>query len=623
MASPNFSDPIFSKLDVRELFQNDFYKVPHYQRNYAWTHEEVKELMDDLRDARQDFPDEPYLLGQIIVAPPDFPEKHFDSTVSQWDLIDGQQRCTTLYLILLCALPYLDDEWLSQAQKFEQNQVTRWRAWTTVPNQKNVDVPRVLPAGRGADYIRHFIDSSGDLLPAEGPSQENIRNAVQTIRSDYFDDWSKQEVFDFLNFMLGKVRLYQLAMGNSAQALRVFLKVNNRGLELDPTDVIKSLLFKQIDDDEYPEIAERWERASENLYKARLKRVRFMQSLMKFMIGIRSGTYVPPGKMFDAWEKELGTKPKVRAFSEEIITRASELVRLSEGKNPISGEKSEEMVGTRERGAIQHFEILLAGTHLQNPRVYERLVQLVEVRFLLNMWSGEKNQLLEQDIHPWAKAVSKLDASANENELVALSRKYFANFQDLCAAAELKILTTWSYQTQSHQGKIRYFLGRANRRLQREFTQVKLSLNDLTFDTSEQEGFHLDHIFPKSPSKLEFWKPSEEQDLSLGVADRSQKIIHSVGNLVLLAPEDNREQSDSLPWDTAKKTNLAQSELSLNRLLSTAPQTTSQKTSRKYAEWRDKLAVNLEIWNEDSAIALGHFYWHLVKLDFSEIVGFD
>lgn len=620
MVSSDFSDPVYSKLDVRELFQNDFYKVPHYQRNYAWTREEVKELMDDLRDARQDFPTEPYLLGQIIVAPPDFPEKNFDATVQQWDLIDGQQRCTTLYLILLCALPYLDEEWLATASSFEKKQFTRWDTWITLPNSKNVEVPRVLPAGKGATYLRHFIET-GELLNPEGPSQENLRNAIQIIRSDYFDNWTKQEVFEFLNFMLGKARVYQLAMGNSAQALRVFLKVNNRGLELDPTDVIKSLLFKQIDDDEYPEIAERWETASQNLYKARLKRVRFMQSLMKFMIGIRQGVYVPPGRMFDAWKKELKTRAKVRAFSEELISRASEVVRLSEGKNPINGEKSEEMVGTRERGAIQQYELLLAGTHLQNPRVYERLIQLVEVRFLLNLWSGEKNQLLEQDIHPWAKAIAQLDAAANENELLAVSQRYFSSFTDLCAASELKILSTWTYQTQSHQGKIRYFLGRANRRLQREFTQVSLSLDELTFNTSEEAGFHLDHVFPKSAARIEHWKVSNARDRDQGVSDRSQKVINGVGNLVLLAPEDNRDQSDDLPWDTTKKTNLAQSELVLNRLLSLEPQTVNRKTAEKYDEWRRDLGVTLDEWGEDSAIELGKFYWRLVKMDFAEIVG--
>lgn len=620
MAAISFTDPIFTKLDVRELFQNDFYKVPHYQRNYAWTREEVKELMEDLRDARQDFPDEPYLLGQIIVAPPDFPEKHFDSTIQQWDLIDGQQRCTTLYLIFLCALPYFDVEWLSQAKTYEKKSVERWNVWTTVPNLKNQEIPRVLPAGRGADYLRHFIESEGDLLTPEGPTQENIRNAVQVIRSDYFDNWTKQEIFDFLNFMLGKARVYQLAMGSSSQALRVFLKVNNRGLELDPTDVIKSLLFNQIDDDEYPEIANRWESAAQALFKARLKRVRFMQSLMKFMIGIRTGTYVPPGKMFDAWKRELDTKAKVRAFSEEIIQRASEIVRLSEGKDPIHGEKSEEMVGTRERGVIQHFELLLAGTHIQNPKVYDRLTKLVEVRFLLNTWSGEKNQLLEQDIHPWAKSISKLDPACNEKELLEISKKYFSSFDDLCAAAELKILTTWSYLTQSHHGKIRYFLGRANRRLQREFTQVSLSLDELTFNTSEEEGFHLDHIFPKAPARIGDWIVSESRDEEFGIADRSQRAIHGVGNLVLLAPEDNRDQSDDLPWDTTKKTNLAQSELVLNRLLSSEPQTANRKKSDKYEIWRSSLGTNLDEWGEDSTIALGKFYWKLVRQDFAEII---
>ena len=99
----------YDPLKVSALFATDqFYMIPKYQRNYSWTDEEVSELMSDLTEAWKRFPDEAYLLGQIIVCPSTEPLQSIENT-SQWDLIDGQQRCTTLYLFVLIAAHYLRD----------------------------------------------------------------------------------------------------------------------------------------------------------------------------------------------------------------------------------------------------------------------------------------------------------------------------------------------------------------------------------------------------------------------------------------------------------------------------------------------------------------------------------
>ena len=99
----------YDPLKVAALFATDqYYMIPKYQRNYSWTDEEVSELMTDLTEAWKKFPNEAYLLGQIIVCPATEPLRSIENT-SQWDLIDGQQRCTTLYLFILIAAHYLRD----------------------------------------------------------------------------------------------------------------------------------------------------------------------------------------------------------------------------------------------------------------------------------------------------------------------------------------------------------------------------------------------------------------------------------------------------------------------------------------------------------------------------------
>ena len=80
-------------LSVSELFDHDtVYTVPIYQRNYAWRAPQIEQLISDIQDAvtRQE---STYFLGNLVVTPGEHPRKDFA-------VIDGQQRLTTLYLLL-------------------------------------------------------------------------------------------------------------------------------------------------------------------------------------------------------------------------------------------------------------------------------------------------------------------------------------------------------------------------------------------------------------------------------------------------------------------------------------------------------------------------------------------
>ena len=84
-----------SEQNLDKVFCNDYmFEIPYYQRPYAWTTEEVGELLDDLLFAMDKDAEAPYFLGSIVLIKGDSP----DSKV-----IDGQQRLTTL-TILLCTM---------------------------------------------------------------------------------------------------------------------------------------------------------------------------------------------------------------------------------------------------------------------------------------------------------------------------------------------------------------------------------------------------------------------------------------------------------------------------------------------------------------------------------------
>lgn len=96
-----------NKLDtvtVFDLMNNNFY-IPDYQRGYRWTEIEVKKLLEDLEDYFERFSENPksndfYCMQPLVV--------YFNKNKNAWEVIDGQQRLTTMYLILKQQQPLLE-----------------------------------------------------------------------------------------------------------------------------------------------------------------------------------------------------------------------------------------------------------------------------------------------------------------------------------------------------------------------------------------------------------------------------------------------------------------------------------------------------------------------------------
>lgn len=82
------------KFTIDEAFRECFYVVPDYQREYVWTDKQITQLLEDI-DEQMDSSSSEYFIGTILVSPRDGEKGHYD-------VIDGQQRLTTTFLIL-CA----------------------------------------------------------------------------------------------------------------------------------------------------------------------------------------------------------------------------------------------------------------------------------------------------------------------------------------------------------------------------------------------------------------------------------------------------------------------------------------------------------------------------------------
>ena len=618
----------YDPLKVSALFATDqFYMIPKYQRNYSWTDEEVSELMSDLTEAWKRFPDEAYLLGQIIVCPSTEPLQSIENT-SQWDLIDGQQRCTTLYLFVLIAAHYLRDNAPENLGRAAERAMANRTSMLSIVDSRDdtIEHPRIKVAANGQSVVLNLLRGETPP-PPQGPTQQNILAAVDQITDSLLKfavpagGTLYEEVKSFYDYVLSHVFVVRLSLENNAHALRVFQKVNNRGLELDDADLIKNFLFQRVSDDEYPRMSEMWEQATNLLFDSRLKRVKSMEFLMKALIGIDTGNSIPTGNLYSEWERMLDTKDKVKALAERLPDSARYLQRISFGKLPNSAVDTDLGTGIYMQKFIQPFEILLAGCEL-DERAYKILLQMVEDRTMMSYWANEPSQSFERVIHPWANRVKNLDSNSTVEAILATGVGIFSEFTFTeLAQRSFQGIQKLNYETSSHSSRIRYILARVNKRIQSQMHVAGFELNTL-MQTSrgDNPGYDLDHIFPKAAKHENLWVQDLEQDELLGNASRYQKKKHSIGNITLLHPRDNRDQSDALPWEDTKLLNFAHSELLVNRLLAPSNMWANQQdvVYQQSIDFQNKYDQVALVWGEKQIDQRAQFYWDVLVADIKE-----
>lgn len=222
---------------IRELLGGAKYSIDYYQREYRWQTKQMIELINDLtskftesyevgdeRDAVESYGH--YFLGSIIISDRD----------GQKFIIDGQQRCTSLTLLLIylhCNLK--DEEEKSQMADLIFSRKLGKRSF-------NLDVPDRTPCMEalytGASFDPNDqSESVVNILARFADIEEQFPEEVKGPALPYFADW-----------LIENVHFVEITAYSDEDAYTIFETMNDRGLSLTPTDMLKGYLLANIND---------------------------------------------------------------------------------------------------------------------------------------------------------------------------------------------------------------------------------------------------------------------------------------------------------------------------------------------------------------------------------------
>jgi len=222
---------------VRELLAGRKYSVDYYQRDYKWQQKHVSELIDDLankflesyepghdRGAIADYGH--YFLGSIIVSDKD----------GQKFVIDGQQRLTTLTLLLIHLRHRIEDE----DQKGQVAELIF--SLTRGKRSFNLDVPERTPCME-ALYAGHAYAGAD---PPE--SVANMLARYSDIGELFPEELGGRALPYFVDWLIENVHLIEITAYSDGDAYTIFETMNDRGLSLTPAEMLKGYLLANIAD---------------------------------------------------------------------------------------------------------------------------------------------------------------------------------------------------------------------------------------------------------------------------------------------------------------------------------------------------------------------------------------
>ena len=238
-----------------KIFSSDFeYHIPAYQRPYAWTTEETNTLFDDLYGFfSSEKEDENYFLGSIVLIK--------ETANRRADVIDGQQRLTTITILFSVLADNLTDpKKKASCMKRLQEEGDELAGIASLP--------RVFLRERDQDFFFKYIQNVNisDLLkidPAnlDTEAKRHIQENCKALYAKFEEAFQRDEneLVRFSTFLLNRCYLVVVSTPSQESAFRVFSVMNSRGLNLLPTDIIKSETIGKLPPNLQQSYTDKWE----------------------------------------------------------------------------------------------------------------------------------------------------------------------------------------------------------------------------------------------------------------------------------------------------------------------------------------------------------------------------
>lgn len=513
MANFNFNT---SNSTFRQLFANGLrYKIPPFQRDYSWGVDEWDDLWQDITIMFSEEGEESHYMGYLVLQ---------SSDNKRFDVIDGQQRITTISVMILSSLATL----LDIAKEGEDSENNKKR----VEQFRNgyigyIDPVTLIPISK-LELNRHnnrFYQTY--LVPLDTPPQRGLNSSEQLLRKAFF--WFKDKISayakkdgvklaQFIDAVVDKLFFTVITVTDELNAFTVFETLNARGVRLSATDLLKNYLFSIVNkggvhETEIKSLEETWEKIVGELGS---------ESFPEFLriYWNSKNKLVRKTELFKTIRKKISTKEQAFSLIRSLDKSSSIYAALRNHNDELwSDEEKNYLAELQMFNVRQPLAVLMASFSKfaeSNREIFTKILKSISIL------SFRYNVICNMQTHDQERLYSDIAFRLSNGEIESLKEVYSAlatiypddsTFKAAFADKELKT-------TNSRNKKVvRYILFKM---------EQHLSGQDFDFESSY---YNLEHIMPENPS--DEWGYIDDQT--------HERVVYRLGNITVLETRLNKE----------------------------------------------------------------------------------
>lgn len=494
------------------------FRVPKFQRDYSWDKEQWDDLWQDVEALRANHED--HYMGYLVLQ---------TTEGKDYLIIDGQQRFTTITLLILAAIKRIKEN-----GKKSEEEIVRAKslldAYVGSMNPITLDNDTKLVLNRNNnDYYRDYIVKLDKIRVSNLKATDKlIRGCFEffekKLKEGQYAHYTGQDFAAFVTDVVDNLYFTKITVNDEMNAFKVFETLNARGVQLSSADLLKNYLFSIVDGEHghvsFIENLERqWTKLSNNIRTEKLPEfIRYYWNTCHTSIRAKD--------LFKTIRKDISEENQVFRLLNEMVSYSEIYMALRDSNSEIWAEDIElkRLVGLLNLFNLkQPYSALMAAyKYLSNEEFKSLLRNIINICFRYNVICDRNPNDQEAPFNELAKSIS----ATHSADLGLLRNIYidddtFANAFQVCSLSDRG----------NNMQKVRYILG--------QIEKYRGGISDVTFDRSSAS---IEHIIPQN--YYERW------DIDNDIADR---MVNRLGNMCLLEEKHNRELQDKTYTEKATR----------------------------------------------------------------------
>jgi uncharacterized protein with ParB-like and HNH nuclease domain len=490
-------------VNVEQIFlsPNSFYVIPDYQRQYSWEEEQIEQLFDDVHDAMQSEVDN-YFLGPIILI----------DTKEGLEVVDGQQRLTTLVILfsVLRDFFFVDDGDSNEIKMKIKDSIKS-------PYGNRYRLRLITQAHNQTEFEEKILKkvATPDKKNEDGSKFVKAATILYTKTKELENDKGKEEVIRFADYLLRNVSMVNITCFNRAYAIRLFQTINTRGLDLTPSDLIKSSLYERCADDELKanQFTAEWSKIEE-----------FAKQIGESLTDLL--TYYEYYLLASNPERSLYEELEIKFKSEEPTTVLFNFENFIKSYEDIYEDQSKDIIVFRYLRDKVYWKSVLTSAKYSNYTDFDALAKELKKLYYMNWIAGYTVSRIKQisfNLIGWVKNSVPIEKIKEE------------------------------IQAKIHKDNL---IGRFNENINDNVYKkpwLKSILMMLEYELAdpskkgilEIDKIQIDHILPVAWKEVKEWQDNWTDNLA-------NELLNKIGNLTLLYSVKNDAQKNIAPLEKKK-----------------------------------------------------------------------